>query len=195
MWTRNEVQLIQSWYRPEEVTSALDANGFVDIRVTDRRGSRLQLSDVNKAFFLGLQMTYSQRKAADEERLAMPPKTIEAELRVLEERLAMPAPSESRETLGALLAPEFREFGSSGRIYEATSTLDALIPGERPHVMLEDFKAASLTEDAVLVTYLSRSVTGPGWKPPALRSSLWIRRASGWQIVFHQGTRLPADEA
>jgi hypothetical protein len=120
--------------------------------------------------------------------------TIEAELRVLEERLATPAPSESRETLAALLAPEFREFGSSGRIYDAASTLDALIPGGRPRVMIEDFKAACFADGAVLVTYLSRSVPGPGWKPPALRSSLWIWRASGWQIVFHQGTRLLTDE-
>ena len=125
----------------------------------------------------------------------MTPETIEAELRVLEERLAMPAPSESRDTLGALLAPGFREFGSSGRVYDAASTLDVLIPGGRPRVMLEDFKAASVAEGVVLVTYLSRSVAGPGWKPPALRSSLWIRRASGWQMVFHQGTRLPAEEA
>jgi hypothetical protein len=32
----------------------------------------------------------------------MTPTTIEAELRVLEERLAMPAPSESRETLRSI---------------------------------------------------------------------------------------------
>jgi hypothetical protein len=120
--------------------------------------------------------------------------TIGAELRVLEERLAIPAPSESRETLSALLAPEFREFGSSGRIDDAASTLDALIPGGRPRVTIEDFKTACFADGAVLVTYLSRSVPGPGWKPPALRSSLWIWRASGWQIVFHQGTRLLSDE-
>jgi hypothetical protein len=125
----------------------------------------------------------------------MTPETIEAELRVLEERLAMPAPSESRDTLGALLAPDFREFGSSGRVYDAASTLDALIPGGRPRVILESFKVVSMAEGVVLVTYLSRSFAGPGWKPPALRSSLWVRRASGWQMVFHQGTRLPAEKA
>ena len=125
----------------------------------------------------------------------MRPETIDAELRVLEDRLVMPAPSESRDTLGALLAPEFREFGSSGRVYDAASTLDVLIPGGRPRITLEDFKAASVAEGVVLVTYLSRSAAGPGWKPPALRSSLWIRRTSGWQMVFHQGTRLPAEEA
>jgi hypothetical protein len=125
----------------------------------------------------------------------MTSRTIEAELRVLEERLAMPASSESRDTLGALLAPEFREFGSSGCVYDAASTLDVLIPGGRPRIMLEDFMVAFVAEGVVLVTYLSRSVAGPGWKPPTLRSSLWTRRASGWQMVFHQGTRLLAEEA
>lgn len=98
----------------------------------------------------------------------MSPGTIEAELRVREERLAMPAPSESRETLGTMLAPEFREFGSSGRIYDAASTLAVLIPGGRPRVLLENFKVTSLADDALLVTYVSRSATGPGSKPPAL---------------------------
>jgi hypothetical protein len=51
VWTRKDVQLIQSWYRPEEVTSALAAAGFINICVTDRRGNHLQRWDVNKAFF------------------------------------------------------------------------------------------------------------------------------------------------
>jgi len=51
VWVRNDVQLVQSWYRPEEVVSALEAVGFVDVRVTDRRGNPLLGSDVNKAFF------------------------------------------------------------------------------------------------------------------------------------------------
>jgi hypothetical protein len=51
VWTRKDVQLIQSWYPPEEVTSALETAGFIDIRISDRRGSHLQRLDVNKAFF------------------------------------------------------------------------------------------------------------------------------------------------
>jgi hypothetical protein len=51
VWTRKDVQLVQSWYLPEEVTLALEAARFIDIRVTDRKGSPLERSDVNKAFF------------------------------------------------------------------------------------------------------------------------------------------------
>jgi len=42
---------------------------------------------------------------------------------------------------------------------------------------------------------VARSVAGPGWKPPSLRSSLWVRRDNRWQMVFHQGTRLAAEES
>ncbi len=120
---------------------------------------------------------------------------MEQELRTLEERLAMPAASESRASLAALLAAEFREFGSSGRIYDLANTLEALVAGNRPALKFEDFSVQPVSGGAVLVTYVSRSVSGPGWKPPALRSSLWVRRSDRWQLVFHQGTRLAENEA
>ena len=124
----------------------------------------------------------------------MESKAVEDELRALEERLAMPAAGESRESLAVLLAAEFREFGSSGRVYDAATTLDALVAGAPQRFVFEDFHAAPVSGDAVLVTYVSRSVSGPGWKPPVLRSSLWVRRENRWQLLFHQGTRLAEDE-
>ena len=117
------------------------------------------------------------------------------ELRALEERLAMPAATETRETLAPLLAAEFREFGSSGRVFETTSVLDALLAPGRPRLVLEEFRAVAVADGAALVTYVSKSVAGPGWKPPSLRSSLWVRRENRWQMLFHQGTRLDAEEA
>ncbi len=45
----------------------------------------------------------------------MESEAVAQELRVLEERLAMPSASESRASLATLLAVDFREFGSSGR--------------------------------------------------------------------------------
>ena len=118
---------------------------------------------------------------------------MEQELRMLEERLAMPASSETRESLAALLAADFREFGASGRAYDLATTLDALLAGGRPALKFEDFSAVAVSPDTALVTYVSRSVSGPGWKPPALRSSLWVRRSARWQLLFHQGTRLAED--
>jgi len=124
-----------------------------------------------------------------------PVESFAAELRALEERLAMPAAAESRESLAQLLAPDFREFGSSGKIHDLATTLEALIPGGRTALKFEDFAVRSVSDDAVLVTYISRSLSGPGWKPPALRSSLWVRREHQWQMLFHQGTRLTEDAA
>jgi len=115
--------------------------------------------------------------------------------RVLEERLAMPACTESRETLAALLAEGFEEFGSSGRVFDTETVLEEiLVPGGRPRIQLENFTATVVTAGVVLVRYVSRSVAGAGWKPPARRSSLWCYREGRWQMLFHQGTRLPADE-
>jgi hypothetical protein len=118
----------------------------------------------------------------------------EATIRVLEERLSTPEASDSRASLGELLAPEFKEFGSSGRVFDRDSVLDALVPGGRPRIVFEAFEAVSIARDVVLVTYLSRSFDGAGGKPPALRSSLWCRRQKRWQLVFHQGTRTAQDE-
>jgi len=121
--------------------------------------------------------------------------TDTAALRALEERLAMPAASESRESLALILAAEFREFGSSGRVFEKASVLDALIAGGRPQLKFEEFWTAPVGDGLVLVTYVARSIAGPGWKPPSLRSSLWVRRDARWQMIFHHGTRLAADES
>ncbi len=115
--------------------------------------------------------------------------------RVLEERLAMPASSESRGTLAVLLAEGFQEFGSSGRVFDTETVLDALlVPGGRPRIQIEDFTATVVAAGVVLVRYVSRRMAGAGRKPPALRSSLWRYRESRWQLVFHQGTWLPVDE-
>jgi hypothetical protein len=123
----------------------------------------------------------------------MSSEAMEQELRVLEERLGMPAVTETRESLSRLLAIECREFGSLRRIYDVASILDALIPGARPAIQFEDFAVVPVGTSSALVTYRSRSVAGPGWKPPALRSSLWIWREARWQVLFHQGTRVLAD--
>jgi hypothetical protein len=117
-----------------------------------------------------------------------------SEVCALEERLAMPSTSETRETLALLLAADFREFGSSGRIFERASVLDALVAGARPTLKLEELRAEFVAKGAVLVTYVARSAAGPGWKPPSLHSSLWVRSENRWQLRFHQGTRLAEDD-
>ena len=119
----------------------------------------------------------------------------EEAFRVLEERLAMPTADDTMAVLASLLAPEFLEFGSSGRIFDRATVLQALVQGDRPRVVLENFKANVIAPGVILVTYVSRSVPGAARStPPALRSSFWCRREERWQLVFHQGTPMPGEQ-
>ena len=121
----------------------------------------------------------------------------QVEIRALEERLANPGPGDSKESLAGMFAAEFREFGSSGRIFDAETVLGALggvaqRPSRAP-ISLEGFRTERVAPNVVLATYLARVPAGPGWKPPTLRSSLWCKRDGRWQILFHQGTPTPSE--
>ena len=83
-------------------------------------------------------------------------------------------------------APDFREFGRSGRRYSR----DDLLPGGESHPIdatLHDLTVTEIRPDVALVTYRSelRRSTGTDW---ANRSSLWDRASGRWQLRFHQGT-------
>jgi len=119
------------------------------------------------------------------------------ELRALEERFAMPAaqsaPVPIVQTASALskLSHTFSlPWSASIRLLAAMrlTILNELTAGG-----VEDFRAAPVARDTVFSTYGSRSAAGPVWKPPALRSPLWILRDARWQVLFHQGTRLAPD--
>jgi len=115
---------------------------------------------------------------------------IGRELRELEERLLQPDFRRSRPAVSALLADEFVEYGSSGRIFDKQQILDLLGSEPEQRIAIAHFEARPLSADVVLVTYRSVRPDGP---PEAgatfLRSSLWVRRQGRWQVVFHQGTR------
>lgn len=118
---------------------------------------------------------------------------LSAELRFLEESLLQPEIRRDRARVAELLAEDFLEYGSSGRVYDKSRVLNELT-AEPPHrIHLTDFHAKPLAPDLCLVTY--RTVRPEGPPQPGsciLRSSIWVRRDSRWQIVFHQGTAVPA---
>jgi hypothetical protein len=105
-------------------------------------------------------------------------------IRRLEEELLLPEARKSVTRLAALLAEEFIEIGSSGRIYEKQQIVDRL-PQEQwtgPPATLSDFSARSLAPDLILAMYrIPESNT--------IRSSIWKMTSTGWRLVFHQGTR------
>ncbi len=112
-------------------------------------------------------------------------------LRRLEESLWRGDTRFDRDYMEAILAPDFVEFGSSGRVWTRAEVV-AVEPVEfEAELPLAGFSANFLTDDLVLVTYRSRV---DAWSPPAAnRSSLWRRVDDRWQLVFHQGTPRPAD--
>ena len=113
------------------------------------------------------------------------------ELRELEERLLLPDVRRSRPAVSALLADEFVEFGSSGRVYDRQQTLALLESAEQVETVIRDFAARLLTPEVALVTYRSVRRDTPRGAADALRSSIWTRRNGRWQMLFHQGTPVP----
>ena len=95
------------------------------------------------------------------------------------------------ERLDLLLGNDYVEFGSSGRVYHKKMLIDMLINEAHARVAIRDFDIRELSLHVALVTY--RSVGGGGRE--ARRSSIWIKRAGRWQIVFHQGTRIPGSRS
>lgn len=92
-----------------------------------------------------------------------------------------------RSLMDATFAPDFREFGRSGRRY----TRDDLLPdGETNPIdaaLLHGLSVTAITDTVALVTYISqlRHPDGTEW---ANRSSLWHLASGRWQLRFHQGT-------
>ena len=97
-----------------------------------------------------------------------------------------------RERVAELLAEEFCEFGSSGRVWTRDAILD-LLAGESPQVApkVEDFATQEIAPQAMLVTYRAVRKEESGAQQSSLRNSIWIRRDDRWQILFHQGTKVP----
>lgn len=115
---------------------------------------------------------------------------VGAELRALEESLLDPQVRRDRKQVSALLTEDFREFGSSGRIFDRERIL-AELETEDSYIWptISDFEARVLAPGVVLVTY--KTGEGTPVPRPSLRTSIWVMRNGRWQILFHQGTRIP----
>ena len=109
-----------------------------------------------------------------------------AHLQALELVLLDPATRRDSARVAALLADDFEEFGSSGRVWSRAAILDLLATEEYVSPTMEDFRCSLLAENVALVTY--RTVSA-GAQSAALRSSLWVCESGEWRVRFHQGTR------
>ena len=116
---------------------------------------------------------------------------LTAELRGYEERILDPAVRADPAQVRALLAPEFTEFGASGRVFDRDAILAALAAeGPREARQARGFKVRLLAPGAALTTWRVKRDDGI----ETLRSSAWQQQAGRWLMVFHQGTLAARDD-
>ena len=105
-----------------------------------------------------------------------------------EEKLLNPSVRKSVEEVTQLLADDYREFGSSGKVYNKKDTIEALHKETTGQISTHDFKVNLLAPEVALVTYTAVKRDNANNETTSLRSSLWKKTGERWQIVFHQGT-------
>ena len=116
---------------------------------------------------------------------------LTAELRGYEERILDPAVRADPAQVRALLAPEFTEFGASGRVFDRDAILAALASeGPRVARQARGFKVRLVAPGAALTTW--RVLRDDGVE--TLRSSVWQQQGGRWLMVFHQGTLAARDD-
>jgi hypothetical protein len=108
---------------------------------------------------------------------------LQDHLHSLEERLLHPDRERERTALIPLFADEFKEFCTSGRIFNRQQVIDALLKSEPRPATINNYYVEPLGEKAALATY--RAMAG---LVISHRSSLWVFRDNRWQLLFHQGT-------
>ena len=108
----------------------------------------------------------------------------------LEESLWIAETRFDQEYMNRILAPDFFEFGRSGRIYTREETLNAPPQKINARLPLKNFQVHPISDDVALVTYISEVADDE--LEIANRSSLWRKTETGWQLVFHQGTAVKA---
>lgn len=116
--------------------------------------------------------------------------SIQDELFQMEQRLLHPEVRTSKGDLMVILADDFVEFGSSGRIFYKQQIIEDLINSHTPQMEIKDFQAIPLASDIVLTTFrVVKHIKPEGEEiKNSLRSSIWKFIDDRWQIVFHQGT-------
>jgi len=117
------------------------------------------------------------------------------EIHRLEERLLDPQVRASAEQLHELLADDFVEFTSSGRVVNKRQVIETLPGQPAEHFTILDFHVQPLAPGVVLATYrVQRNNSQPGVARCSLRCSIWKFEHGCWQMLFHQGTPAHSQE-
>jgi hypothetical protein len=106
----------------------------------------------------------------------------------LEKRLHQPEIRRLRDEVAKLLADDFVEFGSSGKIFDKQSILEEVADEPELAVATSDFKVVSLGPDVALATYRATVIQLGEPASYSYRSSIWKLIDGKWLMLFHQGT-------
>lgn len=114
---------------------------------------------------------------------------ISAHLMRCERALLDPAVRRDRAQVEALLAEDFQEVGSSGRVWDRQTIVELLAAENCTPPTAEEMHYIQITADVALITYRAvRIDSNTGTRKETLRSSLWIKESDKWRVRFHQGT-------
>nr|WP_289038132.1 DUF4440 domain-containing protein [uncultured Allobacillus sp.] len=108
---------------------------------------------------------------------------LKDQLRRLEETHINIEVRKSKEKLADILADDFFEIGSSGRMFDIEECLRAGVA--ITEMEIDHYEIHPLAPDVVLATYF---LTDKTRNRNTLRSSIWKWIDGRWQLYFHQGT-------
>lgn len=108
------------------------------------------------------------------------------ELKKLEESMWRAETRFDKEYLERMLAPDFFEFGRSGKVYNREQIINTPAQEIKADLPLKSFEVKKITNDVVLLTYISEVQYEE--LEVANRSSIWSKTADEWKMRFHQGT-------
>ncbi|MEU2678441.1 nuclear transport factor 2 family protein [Streptomyces sp. NPDC007107] len=106
---------------------------------------------------------------------------VEGELRLLD-----PVVRASADVLATLLHPDFREIGTSGRLWQRDTIIAMLTDPDAPRpepLVATRMRGDQLAPDLVHLTFDTESNS-----LRSHRSSLWRLTGSDWRLYFHQAT-------
>src|SRR5215467_13201150 len=156
-----------------ERAGQLISDNYGNVTVRDGEGNEISGDDL-LACYLGVMKLTSDLRVVVE----ISKEDFER-LRQLEESLWRAEYRFDRAYMERTLAPDFFEFGRSGRVYKREDTLNIESGAIHATLPLPQFAATLIAGDVALVTYMSE-VTYGNILERANRSSLWSKYPMGW---------------
>jgi len=113
------------------------------------------------------------------------------QIKRLEEKLLHSDVAANRSILDELLADDFEEIGSNGKISSRQQVIDWLVSKDKNmRWTLLDFSVRQLAPDLVLAIYRAKKTDANHPSNGSQRSSLWQRNDNHWQMIFHQASKI-----